>query len=463
MDRNFNWYERYNAAEIYTIRMRLDDRPGALAVALDAIGREGAHVGNVRLDGVDGRCKLRSVQLFLVDEDHRARVLDALTALDGLEVLDVLDEVMEVHRGGTIETVSRVSLDSLMDLRMVYTPGVAKVCERIVETPEAAREFTAVGNKLAIVTNGTAVLGLGDIGPLAALPVMEGKAAILHRFVGVSAEPLIVDSKDPEEIVETVARCALGYGAIQLEDISAPTCFQVERELQARLDVPVFHDDQHGTATVCVAGLKSALAEVGRRPEACEAVVMGSGAAGTAIARFLNEFGVSDVVVVDRAGAIWDGREESMNDEKRRLAAETNRNRQRGSLATVIRGKNLFVGVSKPNLVAKEMVRSMAKDPIVFALANPVSEISVRDALDAGAAVALDGRGMNNALAYPGIFRGALDARAPRITPKMMLAAADALSEHARQGGTMLPDMMDPAVHRRVTGAVACAADAKDI
>jgi len=449
-----NWHERYSATEIFTFRLRLEDRPGALGRVLASIGAQNAHVGDVRLEGVDTAHKHRSVQVFLIDADHRARVRAAIDAIEGVEVVDVVDEVMEVHRGGTIETVARPRLESLMDLRMVYTPGVAKVCERIAEDRSAAWDYTAIGNKIAIVTNGTAVLGLGDIGPLASLPVMEGKAAILHRFVGISAEPLLVNSRVPEEVIDTVARCAEGYGAIQLEDIAAPACFEIERGLQERLEVPVFHDDQHGTATVCVAGLESALAAIGRAPADCEAVVMGSGAAGTSIARFLIEFGVSDVVIVDRVGAIYEGRSEGMNPEKERLAAETNRSRQRGSLEEVMKGKNLFVGVSKPNIVSQAMVRSMAKDPIVFALANPVSEISIPEALEAGAAVALDGRGMNNALAYPGIFRGALDARAPRITPEMMLAAARALSSLARADGVMLPDMLDPRVHRAVSSAV---------
>ncbi len=455
-----NWYERYNASEIYTVRLKVDDRPGLLAEALMAVGRAGAHVGDIRLSGVDGPCKLREVQVFLVDEDHKRRVLEALDQVQDVEVLAVLDQVMEIHRGGAIETKARIPLDTLMDLRMAYTPGVAKVCQAIAADPSVARDFTAVGNKIAIVTNGTAVLGLGDIGALAGLPVMEGKAAILDRFVGVSAEPLLIDSKDPDEIINIVERCASSYGAIQLEDIGAPECFQIERELQSRLDIPVFHDDQHGTATVCVAGLQSALAEIGRKPSECEAVVLGSGAAGSAIARFLLHFGVADVVIVDSAGAVYQGRDAKMNAEKRSLAEITNRNRVQGDLASVLEGRNLFVGVSKPNIVSMDMVRSMGSDPIVFALANPVSEISTHDALEAGAAVAMDGRGMNNALAYPGIFRGALDARAKAITVEMMLAAADALSSLARERGQLLPDMMDPQVHELVTRAVRDAAPA---
>ncbi len=269
----------------------------------------------------------------------------------------------------------------------------------------------------------------------------------------MSAEPFLIESKDPNEVVDIVAKASIGYGAIQLEDIAAPACFQIERQLQARVDKPVFHDDQHGTATVCVAGLINALARTGRRASDLRAVTLGAGAAGTAIAKFLIDFGIDDVVACDSVGAIWDGRRDHMNAEKEELARITNRDRVKGPLAEAIRGRDLFIGVSKPNAVSSAMVRSMAKDPIVFALANPVSEISVRDALAAGAAIALDGRGMNNALAYPGIFRGALDARAKRITKAMMLAAAHAIAESAA-GDMLMPDMLDMSVHRKVTAAV---------
>lgn len=447
-----NWYERYNASQIVTLRIRLEDAPGALAATLEALAAELVPIGDVDLVGVEPGHKIRDIQMFLVDEAHRDRALERVRSLERASIVAVTDEVLEIHRGGSIETRSRVRLASLMDLRMVYTPGVARVCELIAAEPEQAWAYTALGQKIAIVSNGTAVLGLGDIGALASLPVMEGKAAILAHFVGVSAEPFLIDSKDPDEIVDIVALSTSGYGAVQLEDIAAPACFRIEQELQKRLDKPVFHDDQHGTATVCVAGLINALERTGLAAGDCRAVVLGAGAAGTAIARFLVDFGIGDVVVCDSSGAIRRGRER-MNRWKEELAEITNRDGVGGSLEEVIRGRNLFVGVSRPNQVSKEMVASMAKDPIVFALANPVSEISVSDALEAGAAVALDGRGMNNALAYPGLFRGALDVRAKRITREMMLAAATALAEAAGKG-QLLPDMLDLEVHRRVTSAV---------
>ncbi|MEM7675271.1 MAG: malic enzyme-like NAD(P)-binding protein [Myxococcota bacterium] len=452
MNDSTNWYERYNASSIMTVRVRVDDHPGTLAKVLSKLAEHSAQLGNIKLVGADGKDKIRDIQVFFADADQRDQSLASLSKMDGAEVIQVIDEVLEIHRGGTIQTRAKVPLNTLMDLRMVYTPGVAHVCQAIVDDPVKALEYTAVGNKVAIVTDGTAVLGLGDIGPLAGMPVMEGKAAILDRFAGISAEPILINSKDPHKIVDVVSHIADGYGAIQLEDIAAPSCFIVERALQDKLSKPVFHDDQHGTATVCVAGLLSALHRTNKKVEDVEAVVLGAGAAGAAIARFLVKMGVADVVVCDGAGALYRGRDHRMNDEKRALVEMTNRQNAQGTIAEAMKGKHLFVGVSRPNLVSPDMVRSMAKDPIVFALANPVSEISVSAALQAGAAVAMDGRGMNNALAYPGIFRGALDARATRITHGMMLAAATALAEASSD--SLLPDMLDMSVHRRVAEAV---------
>ena len=457
LDPSINWQERYDAAFIMTLRLRNEDQPGSLAETLSAIGAEGARIGDIHIVGADSSCKIHDVQVFFTDRDHIRRTLDRLAETEGVEVTSVTDDVLEIHRGGAIETHERVPLETVMDLRMVYTPGVASVCNHIAEYPESAWDFTGIGNRISIVTNGTAVLGLGDIGPLASLPVMEGKAAILARWVGVSADPFLIDSKDPDEIVEIVAKTASNYGAIQLEDIAAPACFEIEEKLDARLGSPVFHDDQHGTATVCVAGLIRALERTGREAEDCRAVVLGAGAAGLAIARFLVDFGVGDVILCDSRGAIYEGRPEGMNRWKEELARVTNRENEKGSLADVMRGKNLFVGVSRPGLVTKEMIASM-EEPIVFALANPTSEIPTQEALDAGAVIAVDGRGMNNALAYPGIFRGALDARAKKITASMKIAAARTLAACA-EGDDLLPDMFDDAMHRQVAAAVAAAAE----
>ncbi len=457
MTSDINWQERYHAALIVTVRLRLVDVPGYLAEVLASIASVRTPLGDIRLIDVDGRFKTRDLQMFFIDEEHRDRTLEAIRRHDFAEILQVTDEVLEIHRGGAIETRSRHALDSLMDLRMIYTPGVASVCEKIHADPSCAWDYTGIAHRIAIVTNGTAVLGLGDIGPLASLPVMEGKAAILAYFVGVSAEPFLINSRDSDEIIDTVERCALNFGAIQIEDIAAPDCFVIESELQKRLDMPVFHDDQHGTATVCIAGLISALRQVGRSPSECRAVLSGAGAAGSAIARFLIDFGVQDVVVCDSVGAIYSGRPERMNAWKQDLAEVTNSERVQGTLAEVLPGRNLFIGVSRPNLVTQEMVASMGDKSIVFALANPVSEIAVADALEAGAAIALDGRGMNNALAYPGLFRGALDARAKTINREMMLATAERLADLAGEE-CLLPNMLDLEVHRSVAEAVRKAA-----
>ncbi len=450
-----NWQERYHAKHIITLRVQLQDQPGALARLLGGLGDAGASIGEIRIGGAAGAFKTREIQVFVVDDDALDRVIDVANQTPHVRLDAIIDDVLESHRGGVIETRSRSPLDTVMDLRMVYTPGVASVCSLISERPDQAWKYTAKGRKIAIVTNGTAVLGLGDIGPLAGLPVMEGKAAILARFVGVSAEPMLIDSHDPDEIVDIVTKTASQYGAIQLEDIGAPACFEIEDRLQQTLDVPVFHDDQHGTATVAAAGLINALARTGRDKADARAVILGAGAAGLAIARFLINYGVGDVVVCDSKGAIHVGRDD-LNPWKRSIAEASNRDGFTGDFPSAMQGRDVFIGVSRPNMVTPEMVQSMADDPIVFALANPVSEISVEDARAAGAAVAVDGRGMNNALAYPGLFRGALDVRAREINPAMRIAAAEALAEMAR--GDLLPEMLDPRVHAGVTNAVATAA-----
>ncbi len=452
-----SWLERYNAALVATIRISIPDRPGQLSRVLEAIGRAQAPLGDLRTVTFTSTTKTRDIQVFCVDRAHLDRVVASISEEGVGEVLRVRDDVLEIHRGGTIETVARVPLDTVTDMRMVYTPGVASVCQTIADDPEEAWAYTHRGNRVAVVTNGTAILGLGDIGPLAGLPVMEGKAAIFAKFVGISADPVLIDSHDPDVISETVERIAQGYGAIQLEDIAAPACFQVEERLEQSLDIPVFHDDQHGTATVVLAGLINALKRTDREPGDCRAVVLGAGAAGLRIAQFLVDFGLQDVVLCDSRGAVYEGRTDGMNPWKERIARMTNREGAQGSFEEVIRGRDLFVGVSRPGLVTGEMISSMADRSIVFALANPISEITVGQAIEAGAAVALDGRGMNNALAYPGLFRGAMDARSGSITMAMKIAAARALAEQA-EGENLMPDMLAEGLHERVAQAVFAAA-----
>lgn len=368
-----------------------------------------------------------------------------------------LEEILKIHEGGKVRLQCTVEVRTLAQLRQVYTPGVARVCKLIEEDPSKIYDYTTIGDTIAIVTNGTAVLGLGDIGPQASMPVMEGKSVILGQMAGVPCVPILVDSHQASDIINTVEKIAPTFAGILLEDISAPTCFEVEDGLKARLNIPVFHDDQHGTAVVTVAALISALKLAGREPGECRVVMNGAGAAGSAVARFLLSYGVDDVVLCDRAGAIYRGRTENMNAAKERIARETNRTNEKGTLQEVLVGKEVFVGVSVAGAVTQDMVRSMAENPIVFAMANPVPEIWPDEAMEAGAAAASDGRTINNALGFPGIFRGTLDARATEINEEMKFAAAHALADLA-PGGELVPDFMDREVHKAVARAVAGAA-----
>lgn len=367
---------------------------------------------------------------------------------------------------GKIEIVSRVEVDSREKLSLAYTPGVAEPCMAIHADAEKSFELTRRWNVVPVITDGTAVLGLGDIGPEAGMPVMEGKCALFKAFGGVDAIPLCIRPKDADEIVRTIKLLAGSFGGINLEDISAPRCFEIERRLKEELDIPVFHDDQHGTAVVTAAALLNALRIVGKRTEDLQIVVNGAGAAGIAIARYLLKLGVGGIVLCDSRGIICEG-DERLNSEKRDIASVTNRGHLRGVLADAMRGADVFIGVSVANCVTKEMVRSMAKDPIVFTCANPTPEISREDALAAGAAVVGTGSSekpnqINNVLVFPGIFRGALDVRARDIDFGMMFAAsraiADCVSDAELTPDYILPYAFDKRAHEAVARAVAEAA-----
>jgi malate dehydrogenase (oxaloacetate-decarboxylating) len=441
---------------VFLMRVRLADQADALGKLLAAIAQAGARTGEICLAEHSAGQMVYDVQVFVTGDEQMSAARSAAAAVQGAAVVHVLDVAMETHRGGACECRARTPIRSNTDLRIVYTPGVARVCKVIQDDPTKAREFTNIANKVAIATNGTAILGLGDIGPLAGLPVMEGKAAIFWEFAKISAEPILIDTHDADEFITIMEKLAVGFGAIQIEDVAAPDCFRITRELDRRLPIPVFHDDQHGTATIVLAGLLSAVKKTGKRIEKMRCAISGAGAAGTAIAEVLQIAGIDDVVLCDRAGVLYRGRKEHMNVEKIALAERTNKDNIQGTLADAMAGRDLFIGVSQANLVSPQMVRAMAKDPIVFALANPVSEISVAEAYQAGAAIAADGRMMNNALAYPGIFRGALDSRARSITLEMMQAAARALAAAVPEG-ELMPEMMDPATHQAVAAAVAAA------
>ncbi len=374
------------------------------------------------------------------------------------------DPVFALHAGGKMEVASRVALNGPEELSMAYTPGVARVCEAIAEEPELADDYTWVSNTVAVVTDGTAVLGLGDIGPKAAMPVMEGKAVLFKQFGGVDAVPICLDTVDVDEIVETVVRLAPSFGGINLEDISAPRCFEIEDRLKQRLDIPVFHDDQHGTAVVVLAALENALRLTGRLMETTRVVISGAGAAGVAVTRILLAAGLRDIAVVDRTGVLASSRG-GLNDSKRALAEVTaDVTGRSGSLADVLEGADVFIGVSG-GTVPEELVATMAPEAIIFGLANPHPEVHP-DVAHRHARVVATGRSdfpnqINNVLAFPGIFRGAFDSRATAITEGMKLAAADALAAIVADVVTetlIIPSPFDPRVAPAVSEAVATAA-----
>ena len=383
--------------------------------------------------------------------------------------MSLREEALELHRAhqGKLGVVTKVPVENARDLSLAYSPGVAEPCKEIHRFAETVYEYTAKGNMVAVVSDGTAVLGLGNIGPHAALPVMEGKAVLFKSFAGVDAVPICLNTTDVEEIVRTVKLIEPAFGGINLEDIAAPACFAVEERLKRELNIPVFHDDQHGTAIVTLAGLINALKVTGKRMQDIKVVANGAGAAGIAIIKLLLSMGVKHVIMCDTKGAIYEGREEGMNPVKDIIAKNTNHDRARGSLEEVIAGADVFIGVSVADSVTQEMVRSMNEDPIIFAMANPDPEIKPADAIAAGAKVVGTGRSdypnqVNNVLAFPGIFRGALDTRASMINEEMKIAAAyaiaDLISANELKFDYVIPSPFDPRVAPAVAAAVAKAA-----
>lgn len=382
--------------------------------------------------------------------------------------MDYSSESLKMHYElkGKIEMVSRASVDSKEALSLAYTPGVAQPCLEIQKDPQKSFELTRRWNTVAVVTDGTAVLGLGDIGPEAGMPVMEGKCVLFKAFGDVDAFPLCIRSKDVDEIVKTISLLAGSFGGINLEDISAPRCFEIEDKLKKCCDIPIFHDDQHGTAVITLAGLLNALKVVGKRLSEVKIVTSGAGAAGIAIIKLLMSMGLKNVIMTDRKGAIYEGRE-GMNDIKKEMAEITNLNRETGELSEVIQGADVFIGVSAPKTLTADMVRTMAEDPIIFACANPTPEIFPEEAKAAGAAVVSTGRSdypnqVNNVLCFPALFRGALDVRASEINDEMKVAAAYAIADLVRpeelNAEYILPQPFDPRIKDAVASAVAEAA-----
>lgn len=373
------------------------------------------------------------------------------------------EKALELHRqwNGKLDTVSKAAVKTREDLALAYTPGVAEPCKVIAEDPEAAYTYTIKSNTVAVVSDGSAVLGLGNIGPLAAMPVMEGKAVLFKEFGGINAFPICLDTQETEEIIETIVRIAPAFGGINLEDISAPRCFEIEERLKERLSIPVFHDDQHGTAIVVLAGMINALKVTGKRKEDCRVVINGAGSAGIAIARLLLRYGFAHVTLCDKAGILSKGME-GLNWMQERMMEVTNLEHRSGTLADALAGADIFVGVSAPGIVTPEMVASMNRDPILFAMANPVPEIMPDLARAAGARVVGTGRSdfpnqVNNVLIFPGIFKGALEGRAAAITEEMKLAAAEAIASLVDEADLNEENILPAAFDPRVADAVSCA------
>jgi malate dehydrogenase (oxaloacetate-decarboxylating) len=442
--------ETPTAAFSIRLRVRLENRPGMLGRLAAAVGEAGGNISG--LEGFEAKHAHldEDVVINCTSEVHQQEILNVVRSLEGegIELLEWEDRTFAMHQGGKIEVLALSPVGDRDDLSMAYTPGVARVCNAIAADASLAHQLTIKKNTVAIVTDGTAVLGLGDIGPEASLPVMEGKALLFKEFAGVDGFPICLDVSDAESIIETVVRIAPVFGGINLEDIAAPQCFEVEERLKELLDIPVFHDDQHGTAVVVLAALENALKIVDKKMADLRVVIAGVGAAGVAISKILMEAGVPNVIGVDRQGAIWDGRE-NLNAAKQWFAENTNPDRVVGSLGQVMPGADVFVGVSGPGLLTREDLKTMGSDPIVFALANPDPEIRPEEA-EGLAAVIATGRSdfpnqINNVLCFPGIFRGALDAGATSITEGMKLAAAEAIAS-AVPDSKLAPDFIVPSV-----------------
>ncbi|HZI98471.1 MAG TPA: NAD-dependent malic enzyme [Actinomycetales bacterium] len=450
-----------------TVRLELPAGPTAVSQLTTCIEAAGGIVTALDVTA-SGHSRVRvDVTCAARDSDHAVELVDALRAVDGVEIGHVSDRTFLVHLGGKIQIESKVPIRNRDDLSLIYTPGVARVCQAIADNPEDARRLTIKRNTVAVVTDGSAVLGMGNLGPLAALPVMEGKAALFKRFAGIDAFPICLDTQDTEEIIATVKAIAPVFAGINLEDISAPRCFEIERRLRDELDIPVFHDDQHGTAIVTVAALMNALAVVGKDIGDVRVVMSGAGAAGTAVLKLMQAAGVADVVVADRTGVIHPDRD-GLPDTARWTADNTNPRGVTGTLKQALAGADVFVGLSGPNILTGDDIATMADDAVVFAMANPVPEVDPVDAAQHSAVVAT-GRSdfanqINNVLAFPGVFRGLLDAQSRTITTEMLLAAASALaatvSDDERNAAYIVPSVFHPDVASVVAAAVERAARA---
>lgn len=455
----------YSASNTVTIRLRLENKPGTIASAMEAIGKAGGNLGAIDIVRVEKNSLIRDIAVYTRGDAHVAEIVAALAALPGIGVLNVSDQTFLLHTGGKLEVKSKIPLQNRDQLSMAYTPGVARVCTAIAEKPERAYQLTIKGNTVAVVSDGSAVLGLGNIGPEAAMPVMEGKAQLFKEFAGVNAFPICLATQDVEEIIRTVKYLAPTFGGINLEDIAAPRCFEIERRLVEELDIPVFHDDQHGTAVVFIAGLLNALKVVHKKPEDLKVVMLGVGAAGTACMDMMLHIGVKNVIGFDRNGALHLGRTD-LNPEKQAFAERTNPFQEKGLLSDAIADADVFVGLSSPNQLTVADLKKMAKDPIVFAMANPDPEINPELAYP-HVAVMATGRSdypnqINNVLCFPGLFKGVFESHARLINMEMKIAAAEAIADcispEELTDSYIIPSVFDKKVARRVADAVKKAA-----
>ncbi len=456
-----------SAAYSVTVRLEIDNKPGMLGKIATRIGELGGSIGAIDTVRVEqnGKILIRDITIETENEEHEHRIREGLQGMQGVNVAAVSDQTFLAHLGGKIDVVSKLPLKTRADLSMAYTPGVARVCRAIAQDRDASHNLTIRKNTVAVISDGSAILGLGNLGPEAAMPVMEGKAQLFKEFGGVNAFPLCIDLHTADEIVEFVKAVAPTFGGINLEDIAAPTCFEVEERLKKELDIPVFHDDQHGTAVVMMAGLINALKVVGKKIEDCKIVVSGVGASGTACTKIMVRYGAKNVIGCDSRGAVHMGRQD-LNDAKRKYAEMTNPDGFTGTLQDALEGADIFVGLSAPNLLKRADIERMADDPIVFAMANPDPEITPEEAGDAVAVMAT-GRSdypnqVNNVLAFPGIFAGALAAGATDINTTMNIAAAEAIAalvtDEERGPEYIIPGVFHPRVGKAVARAVKKAA-----
>lgn len=442
------------------LRLRYINEVGKLAEIAAAIAQVGGNIGNVTVVESDRTHITREIVVDTTGEAHAQRIAESVKSISGIELQEVYDCTFRLHEGGKLEVVSRTPLRSYVDLSMAYTPGVARICMAIHNDITCARDYTIRRNTVGIITDGSAVLGLGNIGAVASLPVMEGKAVLFKEFGGVNAFPVCVDTTDPEVLLETACSVAATFGGINLEDIAAPVCFDIERRLTEAVDIPVFHDDQHGTAVVVGAAFINAVKVTGKKPADMRIVVSGAGAAGIACTRALYDLGIGDVIACDRQGALYEGRS-GMNRSKQWLARNSNKGNFKGTLKEALVGADLFLGLSGPNLLTGEEMRCMAKDPIVFALSNPIPEVPPEEVKDFASVVAT-GRSdypnqINNVLCFPGLFKGILESGAKRVTREMLTAAARAIAG-VIPDDELRPDYIIPsAFNKRVVEAVSSA------